>query len=359
MGPGYEARVADFRRGAEFLTLDYSDEIDDASRRPPPRPSPDGGGRTPVVYRGRAVRLDELKPQLLRDSETIKDAAGRFKGKVANLECPSCGASVAFSPGATTHLVCPACQATVDTSGPIAEVMEAARRGEAVKTSVPLGAKALLGGTTYTVIGLMRRLVVDDEDEWTEYLLYAPQRGFTWLVETEGGWERSDVLDAWPYWTGRGSGADRALLDGQPYDKLYDYRAVVRYAAGAFNWRVKAGDATEVTEFGRGDVKLAAEADAAELTWSRSRPLSGMARAACFGRDVDPRAVARADAGAKPVAPGGFKRAAKWLTILLIALNAIPALASSGLALVIALVAIAALWLPALFLESQAARRDG
>jgi hypothetical protein len=65
--------VADFRRGAEFITLDYSDS---------PRP---------VVYTGIAVTLDSLQCQLLRDDDTIQRAAGRYRGKLDALDCPSCG----------------------------------------------------------------------------------------------------------------------------------------------------------------------------------------------------------------------------------------------------------------------------
>ena len=339
VGPGYTARVADFRRGPEFLTLDYSDT------------APDGG--SPTVYRGRSVSLPDLKAQLLRDPDTIKDAAGRFKGKVSNLECPSCGSSIAFSPGATTTLLCPACHAQVDVTGPTAEVIAAARRVEAVKTSIPLGTPAVIASGNYTVIGLMRRMEVgEDASEWTEYLLYAPQKGFLWLVETDDRWEKSEVLDAWPYW----QGGDGALLDGQSYRKLYDYQAVVRYAAGAFNWRVQVGDSNDVTEFQQGNVKLAAEADNAELTWSRSTPVSPKDLAMWFRGGVSQAGLAKAgDSPAGPVQPGGYRRAAKWLIFLLIALNIIPVLSSSGSALLIAAIAGVGVWFPAWLLDSIAA----
>lgn len=54
------------------------------------------------------------------------------------------------------------------------------------------------------------------------------------------------------------------------YKRLYDYRARVVYAAGAFNWRVAVGDACRVTEYEQGRTRLAAEPTDDELTWSRS-----------------------------------------------------------------------------------------
>ena len=343
VGKGYTARVADFRRGKEFLTLDYSDDGVDQS------------AGSPSLFRGRSVTLTEMQCQLLRDPETIKDNAGRFKGRISSLECPSCGSAIAFSPGATTHLLCPSCHAAIDASGPVAEVIAAAQRVEAVHTTVPLGAAATIAAASYTVIGVMRRAEISEQaSEWTEYLLYAPQKGFIWLVETDQGWERADVLDGWPYWYR----ADQVGFDGTTYDKLYDYNAVVRYAAGAFNWRVELGDTNEITEFQHGPIKLAAEANDAELTWSRSTPIASKDLAQWFGKEVDANAFANAAKSAPSVAalPGGYRRAAKWMTILLLAINAIPILFSPGRALVIVILAAVGLYFPAWLLDKAAGR---
>ena len=340
VGAGYTARVADFHRGGEFVTLDYSD---------------DAAAATPTVYRGRAVRLDDLKPQLLRDPDTIRDAAGRVKGKVTNLECPSCGASIAFSPGATTHLLCQACHASLDTAGPVAEVIAAARRIDAVTPTLPLGSKGVIAAVEYTVIGFMRRAEIgeganDGASAWTEYLLYAPQKGFFWLVETADGWERSDVLDAWPYW----ASTDQAFLGSDAYARLYEYNAVVTYAAGAFNWRVEVGDVAQVTEFAHGPAKLAAEADAAELTWSRSVPVAGAELVRWFGLQVNAAALPSGPPSLVDRPPGGYRQVAKWLTILLLAVNAIPILFSPGRALVIVILATIGLYLPAWLMDKAA-----
>lgn len=340
-GAGYVARVADFRRGDAFATLDWSDESSSTG---------------PTLYQGHAVQLDRIGAQLLRDPETIRDTAGRIKGKVANLECPSCGASIAFAPGATTHLVCQTCHATVDASSDVVEVIAAARRVDAVKTSLPLGATATVLASPYMVIGLMRRAEIDeDASTWTEYLLYAPQKGFFWLVETDEGFERSDVLDAWPYWFRN----DQALLDGERYDKLYDYRSVVQYAAGAFNWKVAVGDTNEITEFRRGDTKLAAEADDHELMWSRSRPVARRDLVAWFGDAIDAGALPAATSSPPTVVPpGGYRRIAKWLTVLLVVLNLIPLAFAPGRVFVTTLLAIVCLWFPAWMMDA-ATRRTG
>ncbi len=344
VGAGYAARVADFRRGDEFVTLDYSDGKGAAD---------DVGD--PVVYRGRSIALEDLKPQLLRDPETIVDAAGRIKGKVSDLQCPSCGASIAFSPGATTHLLCQTCHASLDVAGPVAEVIAAAKRIDAVKTSLPLGAKATIGGVPFSVIGLMRRAEISDEaGEWTEYLLYAPQKGFLWLIESDDGWERARVLDAWPCWYS----TDQATLGGDTYDKLYDYRAVVKYAAGSFNWRVEVGDVNQVTEFKYGIAKLSAESDDTELNWSRSTPLTAKEMSDWFG----PQLVGRVADGPPSLLDrpkGGYRQIAKWLTILLLAVNAIPILFSPGRALIIVILATIGLYFPAWLMDKAAGEKTG
>ena len=374
VGSGYTARVADFHRGAEFITLDYSDVTTAAL---PPAPVTDGVGTNqgrpatrldlaghtaapsrPTIYQGRAVTLAELKPQLLRDPETIKDEAGRFKGKVDTLACPSCGAAIPFSPGATSYLLCPTCQATIDVTSSVAEVIAAAKRVDAVRTTIALGATATIAAVAYTVIGLMRRAEISTEGStWTEYLLYAPQKGFVWLVETDSGWERSSVVDVWPFWYS----ADQALLDGTTFNKLYDYQAVVRYAAGAFNWKVAVGDVTRISEFQAGNVKLAAESNESELTWSRSIPVAPRELSLWFGNAVDAAVDAtrssQQDAGSPslsaPPPVGGYRRVAKWLTILLVVINFIPMMFAPGRVLLVVLFAIVGLWLPAWFLDGR------
>lgn len=345
VGAGYAARVADFRRGGEFLTLDYSD--DKAA------PAPVASATRPTVYRGRSLTLDEMKPQLLRDPDAITDAAGRVKGKVSDLECPSCGASIAFSPGATSHLLCQTCHASLDVAGPVAEVLAAARTLESVKPTLPLGATGTIAAVSYTVIGFMRRAEIGEGGEWTEYLLYAPQRGFLWLVETDEGWERAQVLDTWPFWYT----ADQALLGGETYAKLYDYRAVVKYAAGAFNWRVEVGDVNQVTEFQSGRAKLAAESDDSELNWSRSTPVSANDLSMWFGKQVDTTGVPSGPPSLTDKPAGGYRQVAKWLTILLLAVNAIPILFSPGRALVIVILATIGLYFPAWLMDKAAAEK--
>ena len=331
VGAGWETRVADFRRGNQFLTLDYAD------------------GDPPKIYRGKAVRLDELKCQLLRAPDEIRDTAGRFKGKVGSLACPSCGAAANYSPGATTHLVCPSCRAQIDTSGAVAEVIAAGARMAAVRTTLELGAKATIDREPWTLIGLMRREELGEEGEdsrWTEYLLYSEKRGFRWLVETSEGWERADVLDEWPQWDG---GSQATLPDGG-YSKIWDYQARVIFAAGAFNWRVAVGDTVRVTEYRNGDAKLSMEANAEEITWSRAIALNPDEVMAWFGKAKPVGAALKAKA-AESAAGTTHVEMAKRIMWFLFGINAIPFVVNPDDTFGYVLFGLVALFLPAFVLD--------
>jgi len=317
VGQGYEARVADFRAGERFLSLDYS-------------------AAEVRLYAGIALTLDDFKPQLLRDVSQISDSAGRFRGKVAALSCPSCGAPVGCVTGVTVHLVCPSCHAEVDTSGDTATVLAAGAAVAAVPFTLELGTPAHIEGASYTVLGSMRR--ADDEgSSWSEYLLYSAGRRFIWLIETEDGWRRAQVLDRWPQWDGGGS----AQFDGRVFNHSSDYRARVTFAAGAFNWRVHVGDALRVSEYAAGRDSLAAEIGAEELTWSLSTPLALDQVRAWFGRHV------HAEAQPHP----RYVETANKLVIALLVLNAIPLLVAPDSAWIYTALAAGAVYLPAYFLD--------
>lgn len=194
----------------------------------------------------------------------------------------------------------------------------------------------------------MRR--ADDEGSgWTEYLLYGSRNGFTWLVETADGWSRANVMDQWP---------EAAVLDSQSvlfdkgdYSKLYDYNSVVTYAAGAFNWRVSVGDHTHVYEYKRQQVTLAAELTTTELGWSRSTPVAWDQLKAWFGDAIKGEAKG-GSAPAQDFSKGRYKRSAKNWMIGILVLNAIPLLFNFGGSIGVTLMAVLALYLPAVVLDS-------
>jgi hypothetical protein len=331
VGDGWQAKVADFRRGADFVTLDYSD------------------GPEPVFYNGIAVTLDSLQCQLLRDDDAIERSAGRYRGKLSALDCPSCGSPINYLPGMASQLLCPACHAQIDAASPKAQVLAAGEKVDAVPTSLELGAVAALNKQEFRVIGFMVR--ADDEGaRWTEYLLYGARAGFSWLVETEEGWYRANVLPDWPAIAQLS--ADSLMLDKVMYEKLYDYRATVQYAAGAFNWRVAVGDQVRVYEFERGQTRLAAELSGEELTWSRSTPIPFDQMKAWFG------AAFKGVAPTARTAGKSYTSTARKFIIMMLVLNAIPLLFSFSNSVFYNLIGAMVIYLPARFLDAMEKRNQ-
>jgi len=330
VGDGWEVKAADFRRGEQFLTIDYSDE------------------GPPLLYTGVAVTLEAMQCQLLRDVEDIKRTTGRYRGKLDALDCPNCGTQIKYLPGMTASLVCQSCHTQIDAASPKAEVIAIGEKLERERFTLPLGATGKLGNQDFTIIGVMRR--ADDEgSSWTEYLLYGSRNGFTWLVETEDGWTRANVLDQWP--EAKSLDSQTATLDKADFNKLYDYNSVVTYAAGAFNWRVQVGDHTHVYEYRRQQVTLAAELTTTELGWSRSTPVAWDQLKAWFGDAVkgEPRSSAVAEDSGKD----RYKRSAKNWMMGMVALNAIPLLFNFGGTIGPTIFACLALYVPAWVMDAM------
>jgi len=327
---GWEAKVADFRSGASFVTLDYSD------------------GEQPAVYNGTSVTLADLKMQLLREDDQIKASAGKFRGKLDALDCPSCGSSIKYIPGVTSNLVCPACAAALDAAGPEATVLAAGESVAQRLTTLQLGATAKIQNADYTVIGAMIR--ADEEGtEWNEYLLYSTRNSFFWLVETDEGWFRATVQHKWPEWASLE--AESATLDNVKYTKLYDYTATVNYAAGAFNWRVAAGDTVQVYEFENGDASLAAEVTAQEMTWSRSTPVEWSQVKAWFGDGILGSAPAAKAGSSKP---GSIQSKFLWW---ILGLNAVPLVFAFSHTFLYTIIALIAIYFPSSYFKDGAEKK--
>jgi hypothetical protein len=231
-----------------------------------------------VLYTGTAVTLEQLECQLLRDDDAVKASAARYRGKVSSLLCPNCGTSINYLPGVTPHVVCQTCHTALDAATPAVQVLKAGDDGERHRFTIPLGSTGHMGGREVRVLGAMRR--ADNEgNRWSEYLLYNPRAGFSWLVETDDGWWRAEVMDEWP----TAANTSAARLDGVSYTHLVDYTARVELALGAFNWKVTAGDTVRVAEYQHGQSRLAAESNAEEFTWSRSSRVAADQVRAWFG----------------------------------------------------------------------------
>lgn len=268
LGQGYQAKVVDCRSAERFLTVDYSDVT---LFKP-----------NPTLYVGEAVELKQLQMQLLRDGETILASAGRLKGTSAVLDCPSCGSPLHYQAGVATQIVCKACGSSVDCSGDKALVLEQHTTAAQYHATLDVGDSATIDGVNWKIIGLIELEETQDPDSsWTEYLLYNALQGFFWLVESNDGWFRVDVLNRMPdSWT-----SDSAMMDGVRYRRPFElYSAKVTYAAGAFNWRVAVGDQSSYAEYEHNGERLCKEKNSSEIVWSKSKRIPNQLVQQWFGK---------------------------------------------------------------------------
>ena len=263
VGEGWDTRAADFRVGKDFLTLDYTD------------------GEPPEVFAGRAVTLEELKCQLLRDADEIGRTSGQYQGKIQALDCPNCGSPISYPVKVAQELVCPACHAEVSLSGDKAQVLKVHQILSTAST-LRLGEIGNIDGKAWTVIGFFKARDPDDDESglWTEYLLFNAAAGFLWLVESDQGWDKVRVLNELP----TDAGTDLMRLDGAMYRRKWTYRSEVMYAAGAFNWRIHIGDQTAVSDYPGMTGTLTREVYGEEITWSRAERVGEADVFGWFGR---------------------------------------------------------------------------
>lgn len=326
VGSGWEAKVADFRSGGRFLTLDYSDAA------------------TPQLFVGESVDLQGLHCQLLRSEGDIAKTAGRVKGTTTALNCPNCGSAINYQAGMAFHVVCPACHAQVDCSTDKALVLQKHGELDRIITTLQLGDTGTIDGSEYRIIGFVkcREIESDESSQWVEYLLFDSKQGFLWLVESEDRWDRVKVLDEWPEQTS----GDSVSFRGERYSKLYRYGAEVVYAAGAFNWRVAVGDKTRIIDYAKGDQKLTAEASPNEITWSLTRPVPGTQVKQWFAKGAAFPVEKPAQGVLSELRDANLTRDAIICSILLALINLPIAFSNADSDLDATLVALVVLWIP-------------
>ncbi|HYP52087.1 MAG TPA: DUF4178 domain-containing protein [Pyrinomonadaceae bacterium] len=218
LAPGETYLFADLSgQGGTFATIDYGDE-------------------PPGVYVGREIKLAELG---LADPTRKRERAPRTVS-AAQLSCPQCGGPLELrAPDKTERVACPNCGSLLDVNrGQLRYLKTLQFVGN--KPEIPLGAQAEFEGRRLTVVGFMTRSVEFEGVRyfWQEYLLYEPQAGFRWLVQSDGHW--SYVRPVAP---GEVSEDEkRARFGGRSFKKFQEAWARVEYVAGEFYWKVEAGE---------------------------------------------------------------------------------------------------------------------
>ncbi len=260
----------------------------------------DYGQQPPQVERGRAVRLEDLQLQGLKN-ESAKDEAGR------QFNCPQCGAPVTLQLASTKSCTCPSCSSLIDLSQGIGGELRAAVQDEPVQPLIPLGRQAQLQGASWQVVGFQHRMGREDGDDelfgWNEYLLFNRERGFCFLVDASDGWSLVHPATGAPQ---HQSGAATARYLGQNYRLTSRYQAETTYVLGEFYWPVQRGQKSTNADFSAttGNAILAREQANGEVTWSSGERMDSRAVATAFGLQGADTALQRDDVGPFSAAKG-------------------------------------------------------
>ena len=281
----------------------------------------------PQAARGRAVQLEDLQLQGLKDASVKDEKEGR------QFSCPHCGAPVLVKLASSKSITCPSCKSLIDLSSGIGKELLVAQQHAPVRLVIPLGSMGKLQGVDWQVVGFQHRLGKEssgdgqpgnkwvnasvnlsvfgpdeegeqDEEEsfgWSEYLLYHRQRGFAFLVDSDDGWSLVRPTTGAPQLA---HNQQSASYLGNTYALQSSYNATTTYVLGEFYWQVTRGQKTFNRDFANAQGLLSMEQSANEITWSSGDKLASTTVAQAFRMNNQADLLQRDDPGPFVAASG-------------------------------------------------------
>jgi hypothetical protein len=189
----------------------------------------------PLVFLGQQVTLPDLGITTRRTPEREERRVG-----AAQVSCPNCAGPLELrAPDKTERVTCPNCNSLLDVNQGRLQFLKALAKPW-FQPVIPLGTTGEVPEGKMTLIGAMARSVTIEGTTyfWFEYLLYNPQIGFRWLVNSDDHW---NYVRAVP--PGEVNESDKSVsYQGKNYRIFQDAQCNVECVLGEFYWKVEAGE---------------------------------------------------------------------------------------------------------------------
>lgn len=200
--------------------------------------------------------------------------------KVKSFSCPACGGRVEVrAAGHTVSAVCEHCSTLIDTANEQFKIIKKDQQRSRL-TDIPIGARGILDGIKWEVIGYAEKKDLSSLSRWEEYLLFNPYFGFRFLVQADDHWSLASIVKRDVPTL---AGVTEFGLDDEKFNIFYRGQSVVEYVKGEFYWRIRKGDQDSYVDYIAPPKMLTVEKGKQEVTVSLSEYLLPEAVEQAFG----------------------------------------------------------------------------